>query len=65
MGFVEDVHDESLSSEDMEEKIESVSGERNPPGLDRLRTRGQALVRDRDTTTDRAKRIDDVCTSGA
>ncbi len=49
----------------MEEKIESVLDERNHPELDRVRKRGQALVWDRHTTTDRAKLIDDICTRGA
>lgn len=61
-GFVEDVHYVSMSSGDMEEKIESVLDERNHPELDRIRKRGQALVWDRHTTAQRAKLIDDVCT---
>ncbi len=65
LGFVEDVHYISVSSEDMEERIELVLDERNHPELDRVRKRGQALVWDRHTTTDRAKLIDDVCTRGA
>jgi hypothetical protein len=62
LGFVEDVHYISVSSEDMEEKIEYVLNERNHPELDRIRRKGQALVWERHTTSERAKLINDVCT---
>ena len=60
LGFVEDVHYVSVSSEDMEEKIRYLLNEENHPALDQIRRRGQALVWDRHKTNDRAKLIDEV-----
>ena len=60
LGFIEDVHYVSVSSEDMEEKIQYLLNEANHPALDQIRRRGQALVWDRHKTSDRAKLIDEV-----
>ena len=62
LGFVEDVHYVSVSSEDMEEKIVYVLNEANHPELDQIRRAGQKLVWEKHTTSNRAKLIDDVCT---
>ena len=61
LGFVEDVHYVSVSSEDMEEKIRYLLNEANHAALDQIRRRGQALVWKRHRTQDRARLIDEVC----
>ena len=60
LGFVEDEHYVSVSSEDMEEKILYLLDEANHPALDTIRRQGQALVWDRHKTSDRAKLIDEA-----
>ena len=62
LGFIEDVHYVSVSSEDMEEKIAYVLNEANHSELDQIRRRGQELVWERHTTRKRAELIDDVYT---
>jgi hypothetical protein len=61
LGFVEGVHYIPVSGEDMEAKIEYVLDEANHAALGGVRRAGQALVRERHKTADRAKLIDEVC----
>ena len=61
LGFVEGVHYVPVSGEDMGEKIKYVLDEANHTALDVVRKAGQALVRARHKTADRARLIDEVC----
>jgi hypothetical protein len=63
LGFVEGVHYVPISSEDLEEKVEYVLDEANHAALDKVRRAGQALVRGRHQTADRARLINEICGS--
>lgn len=64
LGFIEGTHYISVSARDMEEKIEYVRDEKNHAELDAIRRAGQALVRERHQTADRARLIDEICARG-
>jgi hypothetical protein len=63
LGFVDGDHYISVSSEDLEGKLRYVLDESNHSHLDRIRQSGQALVWERHKTSDRARLIDEVCSS--
>lgn len=65
IGLIEGVHYVGVSNEDLEEKIEYVLNHSNHDKLDEIRRNGQALVRQEHTTSDRARSIDQICTSDA
>lgn len=62
LGFAEGVHYVPVSGEDMGRQIEYVLDEANHAALDRVRRAGQALVRERHQTADRARLIDEIAT---
>jgi hypothetical protein len=64
IGFIEDVHYLGVSNDDLEDKIEYALDENNYDELDQIRRNGQALVWDRHKTSDRARLIDEICSSG-
>ncbi|HEX6623652.1 MAG TPA: glycosyltransferase [Pyrinomonadaceae bacterium] len=61
LGLVADRHYVPVSPRDLEEKVRFVLDERNHPELDRVRKRGQELIRERHKTGDRARLIDRIC----
>ena len=61
LGFVEGVHYVPVREHDLEEKVEYVLDESNHAALDAVRRAGQALVRERHKTADRARLIDEAC----
>jgi hypothetical protein len=61
LGFVANYHYLPTSQENLEEQIQYVLDERNHEELDLIRRRGQALVLEKHTTTDRARQVDQVC----
>jgi hypothetical protein len=61
LGFIEHEHYVPVSEENLEERIRYVLDESNHVEIDEIRSRGQALVRQRHKTGDRAKQIDEVC----
>jgi hypothetical protein len=63
LGFVENHHYLPASQENLEERIEYVLDEKNHEELDRIRRTGQELVWERHKTSDRARQIDEVCSS--
>jgi hypothetical protein len=63
LGFIDGVHYVSVSDEDLEQKIDFVLDERNHAAIDEIRRAGQRLVWTRHTTGDRARLIDEVCSS--
>ena len=63
LGFIENKHYLSVTAENLEERIRYVLDERNHEELDEIRKRGQALVWERHKTSDRARQINEVCTS--
>jgi hypothetical protein len=63
IGFIEGVHYIAVSNEDLEEKIEYVLDENNHDELDEVRRNGQELVWQKHKTTDRARLIDEICTT--
>jgi hypothetical protein len=64
LGFVDGEHYLSASAEDLADRVRYVLDESNHPRLDAIRRNGQALVRDRHQTGDRARLIDEVCRPG-
>lgn len=65
LGFVEHEHYLPVSEENLEERIRYVLDESNHVEIDEMRSRGQALVRQRHKTSDRATQINEVCTASA
>jgi hypothetical protein len=61
LGFVENVHYLPVSSDSLEDVIRYTLDESNHTRLDRIRKKGQALVRQKHKTEDRARLIDEVC----
>ncbi len=61
LGFVENRHYISTSSETLEEKLSYVLAEGNRESIDEIRRRGQELVWERHKTSDRARQINEVC----
>lgn len=61
LGLVEYQHYLPVSRRDLEDKVRFVLEEKNHDELDRIRMRGQALVRERHQTADRARLIDEIC----
>lgn len=65
LGFLEGVHYIATSKANLDEQVRYVLDESNHEQLDEIRRRGQQLVWDRHTTSDRARRINEVCTQAA
>ncbi len=65
LGFIEDVHYIATSKENLDEQVRYVLDESNHEQLDEIRRRGQQLVWDRHKTSDRARRINQVCMHAA
>jgi hypothetical protein len=63
LGFIENVHYIPVSQEDLEERVKYVLDETNREELDQVRRRAQKLVWERHTTSNRAKLIDETCSS--
>ena len=63
LGFIENTHYLPVSKENLEDRIEYVLDERNHEELDEIRRNGQKLVWERHKTVDRAKLINDECSS--
>lgn len=61
LGFVEGVHYVPASGRDLEGQVGYVLDESNHAALDEVRRAGQALVRERHKTSDRARLIDRAC----
>jgi hypothetical protein len=62
VGFIENLHYISVSSDNIEERLEYILNESNHRELDEIRKRGQKLVWEKHKTRDRAQMIDDLCT---
>jgi len=62
LGFVENEHYVPVSKENLEENIRYVLDESNHEKLDQIRRRGQQLVWEKHKTSDRAQKINEVCT---
>jgi hypothetical protein len=63
LGFRENQHYVSFCGKNLEAKIRHVLDNRNQEELDEIRRRGQKLVWERHKTSDRAREINDVCSS--
>jgi hypothetical protein len=63
LGFIEYEHYVPVSAQDLEEKVSFVLDKRNHEALDQIRQRGRELVWDRHKSIDRARQIDEACTS--
>lgn len=63
LGFVENVHYVSVSSESLEEQIQRLFRGSNRRDIDEIRRNGQQLVWNRHKTSDRASLIDHACTT--
>jgi hypothetical protein len=63
LGFRENQHYVSFSGKNLEATIKYVLDERNQEALDEIRRRGQKLVWEKHKTSDRAREINDVCSS--
>lgn len=63
LGFIENQHYLPVSKKNLEERVQYVLDPRNHERLDEIRERGQALVWERHKTSDRARQINDVCSS--
>jgi len=63
LGFIENQHYIPVSKENLEESIRYVLDERNHEEIDEIRLRGQRLVWEKHKTSDRARQINEVCTS--
>lgn len=63
LGFIENVHFVAVSKDNLEDKILYVLNESNHEELDEIRRRGQQLVWERHKTSDRARRINQICTN--
>jgi hypothetical protein len=61
LGFIENVHYFAVSSENCEEQVRYVLDESNREELDEIRRCGQQLVWEKHKTSDRARRIDEIC----
>lgn len=61
LGLFEHEHYLPVSPRDLEEKVRFVLDERNHDEIDRIRRSGQAVVRERHQTSDRARLIDELC----
>jgi hypothetical protein len=61
LGFKENEHYVSTTSETLEAKIRYVRDEKNHAELDEIRKRGQALVWEKHKTSDRARQINEAC----
>lgn len=61
LGFVAGKHYVPVTGRDLEERVAYVLDEANRAALDEVRRAGQALVRERHQTADRARLIDEVC----
>src|SRR5262249_25574592 len=64
LGFHEHVHYIPVSDATLEGELRYVLDERNHAELDEVRRRGQQLIWERHKTSDRARLIDYICTSG-
>jgi len=65
LGFIEDVHYIAASQENLDEQVRYVLDKSNHEQLDEIRRRGQQLVWNKHKTSDRARRINQVCTQAA
>jgi hypothetical protein len=63
LGFIENEHYLPVSKENLEERVQYVLDPRNHERLDKIRERGQALVWERHKTSDRARQMNEVCSS--
>jgi hypothetical protein len=61
LGLLDGVHYVSVSHDDLEDRLRYVLDPANHDELDPIRRRGQALIRQRHTTADRAALIDRLC----
>lgn len=61
LGLLDGVHYVSVSHDDLEDLLRYVLDPANHDELDPIRRRGQALIRQRHTTADRAALIDRLC----
>jgi hypothetical protein len=61
LGLLDGLHYVSVADRDLEERLRYVLDPANHDELDQIRRRGQALVRQRHTTADRAALIDRLC----
>lgn len=64
LGFVPDEHYVPVTADDLEDRVRDVLDPSNHARLDVIRRNGQALVRGRHTTGDRARLIDGVASPG-
>ena len=65
LGFERERHYVSVTQENLEKQLEYVLDEKHHDELDQIRINGQALVRERHKTSDRARQINDVCSGWA
>lgn len=63
LGFMENQHYLPVSKENLAERVQYVLDPGNHEELDEVRKRGQALVWERHKTSDRARQINEVCSS--
>jgi len=63
LGFIENEHYLPVSKENLEEGIQYVLDEGNHEELDGIRKKGHELVWERHKTADRARQIDELCTT--
>ena len=61
LGFIAGEHYFPVSKGNLEESIRYVLDQANQDEMDAIRKRGQQLVWERHKTTDRARRINEVC----
>jgi hypothetical protein len=64
LGFCQRVHYIPVSDVTLESELRHILDAKNHAELDEIRRRGQQLVWSQHKTSDRAKLIDDVCTTG-
>ena len=64
LGFREQVHYIPVADSTLESELRYILDARNHAELDEVRRRGQQLIWARHKTSDRAKLIDEVCTTG-
>jgi hypothetical protein len=63
LGFIPNEHYLPASTENLEERIRYVLDEANHDEIDEIRRRGQELVWERHKTTDRARQINQACST--
>jgi hypothetical protein len=61
LGFIDGVHFMSATPANLDERIDFIVDPRHDEEIDAIRRRGQELVSSRHRTSDRARRIDEVC----